>query len=112
MLREHALGRALRVQIRFLAVLADVEAAHLVFGGRTQRHDEADELHEDEADPETVGGGRRNRDGLDPELAGIAVEQSVLDAVERLLREDARQQRADGSTNAMRGEYVERVIAI
>ena len=45
-----------------------------------------------------------------PSCAGIAEEQAVGDAVERLLREDAGQQRADGAADAVRRDDIERVV--
>ena len=47
---------------------------------------------------------------LNQKLTGVAEEQPVGDAVERLVREHTRQQRANGAADAVRGNHVERIV--
>ena len=70
----------------------------------------ADDLQQHEAHDAAVDDGRGDGDGLDAELPRIAEQQAVGDAVERLLREHAGQQRADRAAQAVRGDDVERVV--
>ena len=91
-------------------MLADIEADALVLVPGAQRHDDADELQQDEAHDAAVDDRRSDGRGLDAELRRVAEEQAVGDAVQRLLREDAGQQRADGAADAVRGDDVERVV--
>ena len=107
---ERRRRHAALVDVRFLAVLRDVEAGGLVGGVGAQRHDQADQLQQHEAHDAAVDDRRADRDGLDPDLAGIAEQQAVGDAVEALLREDAGQQRADRAADAVRRDDVERVV--
>ena len=91
---------------------ADIESDGLVADGRPQREDEAHELQQHEAHDTAVDDRGENGGRLNPELPRIAEEQSVGHAVERLLREDARQQRADRAAETVRGDDVERVVEI
>ena len=70
----------------------------------------ADHLQQDEAHDAAVDDRRDHGDRLDPELAGLPNSRPSADAVQRLLREDAGQQRADRAAEAVRGDDVERVV--
>src|SRR4051812_18847530 len=97
-------------QIRFLAVLRDVETGHLVLVGRAQRDHQADDLQQDEADDAAVDDGGQHRRALRDHLSRIAEQQSVLHAVEALLREDSGEQRTHRAAETMRRHDVERVV--
>ena len=47
---------------------------------------------------------------LDQELPRVAIQRPIGNPVERLLREDAGQQRADRPAHTVRGEHVERIV--
>ena len=57
-----------------------------------------------------VGDRREDGRGLHHQLAGVAEQRAVGDAVERLLREHAGQQRADRAADAVRRDDVERIV--
>ena len=64
----------------------------------------------DEAHDAAVGDRRKHGDDLDADLRRVAEQQAVAHAVERLLREHARQHRADRAAHAMGGDDVEGII--
>src|SRR5262245_20543091 len=82
-LRDHAVRRV-GMQVGFLAVEADIEAADLVGSGRTERNHQSNEFHKDEAGDEAVDRSARDGHRLNAELARISVQQPVLHGVERL----------------------------
>src|SRR6185503_9431523 len=101
---------AAAVQISLFAVHRDVETRGLVGLRRAKRDKQADQLEQDEAHAAAEHDRGSNRHCLDTDLAGIASDQSVEYAVDALLGEDAGQNRAHGSADAMRRDDVERIV--
>src|SRR5262245_22214716 len=82
--------RSSRVHEGFFAVGREIDTNGLVVLGRTQREDRGNELQQDERQHTAVDDGGTDGNGLGDELAGIAEQESIRDAVQALLGEDAR----------------------
>src|SRR4029077_15935421 len=93
------------------AVLRGVEAEDFLVLGYAQSDEDIDELQDHEGHDRRVDDRRADRDGLDAELSGIPIEESVLRAaVDRHGRKEAGRDRAPGAADPMDAEHVEGVV--
>jgi hypothetical protein len=91
-------------------VLCHVEAFHFFRLRSADRQHHVHQLEQHEADTPAVDGRGEHRSTLNQQLARVAIQETIRDTIDRLFGEHTGQQRADRSANAVRGQYVERVI--
>src|SRR3954454_3068936 len=102
--------RALAGRVRLLAMLRDVEAEPLRALRDAERRHEPDRLEEEERRAERVHRPGRERDPLPRELTRMAEREAVRDPVPALLREEADEEHPGDPREAVRCEYVERLV--
>src|SRR5882672_7603492 len=103
----------IRPEIGFFAVLAEVESCAFLghICPRADRH--LNELEDPEGAEAGKGDGGQYREQLDAHLPGIAREESIAaGGIHELSGEHARQERSRGSSEAVAGEHVERVVEL
>src|SRR5262245_44474166 len=98
------------VNVRLFTVSREVDADLLVALRRAEREGERDQFQQHKCQNAAVDNSGGDRDGLRHQLAGIAEQESVSDAVQTFLRKNAGEESSHGTADAVRRHDVERVV--